>query len=223
MAQTIRENRFYFILFGVFVLVGGIYLSQSNKADAIFFFSEYRTPLLNEAFIFITLLGEAPIYLFLGIAALIVRLRYSLLVTLTGLTVLGVSKLLKMFFAIDRPITFFEQQNLVGKVILIEGIDLHSGATSFPSGHTMSAFALFTLLIFLLPSKKLYVVLLFSLALLVGISRIYLVLHFWSDVYAGGIIGAVLAMLIYVGQSRFEPSNSGRLDRPVFSFGKKAA
>ncbi len=210
-------------MFAVFILVGGIYLSQSGKADAILFFSENRSPLLNETFKFITRLGEAPMYFLIGIAALAVRLRYSLLVALTGLSVLGVSQALKYFFAEDRPITFFAKQNLTGKVNLIEGVDVHSGASSFPSGHTMAAFALYTLLILLLPTKKRYVALLFSLALLVGISRIYLVQHFWQDVYAGGIFGAVLATLIYVGQSRFETSNSGRLDRPLFRIGKKSA
>ena len=223
MSKTIRENSFFFIVFGVFILVGGIYLGQTGKADAILFFSENRSPLLNEAFKFITHFGEATVYFLVGIAALAVRLRYSLLVALTGLSVLGVSQAMKYFFAEDRPITFFAKQNLAGKVNLIEGVDLNSGATSFPSGHSMAAFALYTLLILLLPSKKRYVALLFSVALLVGISRIYLVQHFWQDVYAGAILGAALATLIYVGQSRFETSNSGRLDRPLFRIGKQSA
>ncbi|MBK9014941.1 MAG: phosphatase PAP2 family protein [Saprospiraceae bacterium] len=216
MVKTVNENRFYFVLLAVFVLVGGIYLSQSNKADAIYYFSENRTTFLNGAFIFINYLGEAYVYFLIGIAALAVRVRYSLMVAITGLSVMATSFGLKTLFAIDRPSAFFAKQNLMEKISLIDGIELHNGATSFPSGHTMSAFALYTLLILLLPSKKRYALLLFTIAFLVGVSRIYLVQHFPPDVYAGGIIGAALAMAIYSVQSRLEANPEGWLDKPLF-------
>ncbi len=216
MVKTVNENRFYFVLLAVFVLVGGIYLSQSNKADAIYYFSENRTPFLNGAFIFINYLGEAYVYFLIGITALAVRVRYSLMVAITGLSVMATSFGLKTLFAIDRPSAFFAKQNLLEKIRLIDGIELHNGATSFPSGHTMSAFALYTLLIFLLPSQKRYALSLFTIALLVGVSRIYLVQHFPPDVYAGGIIGVALAMVIYSVQSRLEANHEGWLDKPLF-------
>ena len=77
----------------------------------------------------------------------------------------------------------------------------------------MSAFALYGLLIFLLPNKKRYVLLLFLLALVVAVSRVYLVQHFWEDIYVGGLIGVILAMIFYTIDLRLE----GKLDRPLFS------
>jgi membrane-associated phospholipid phosphatase len=64
----------------------------------------------------------------------------------------------------------------------------------------------------LLPSQKRYAIPLFLLAVLIAISRLYLVQHFWPDVYVGGIIGIGLAMLWYtlLGHSTKE-----WLDRPV--------
>ncbi len=215
MANTYSENRIYFILMGLFIIIGGIYLGQSDKVDAIFFCSDNRTPFLNEAFKIITRFGEAPAYFVIGLGALAVSYRHTLLVAFTGLTVMGLSFSLKAFFAIDRPMAFFAKQNLTDRLNLIEGIEMHTGATSFPSGHTMSAFALYSLLIFLLPKKHIYGAILFLLALLVGFSRIYLAQHFWPDVYAGGIIGALWALIIFQVQSKYPPTASGWLDKSL--------
>jgi membrane-associated phospholipid phosphatase len=217
MANTFSENRIYFILMSLFIILGGIYLGQSDKVDAIFFCSDNRTPFLNEAFKIITRFGEAPAYFVIGLGALAVSYRHTLLVAFTGLTVMGLSFSLKAFFAIDRPMAFFAKQNLTDRLNLIEGIEMHTGATSFPSGHTMSAFALYSLLIFLLPKKHIYGAILFLLALLVGFSRIYLAQHFWPDVYAGGIIGAVWAVIIYSVQSYFPVGKVGWLDSSPFA------
>ncbi len=193
-------------------------MSQFDKVDAIYFFSENRSPLLNEAFKFINLLGEAYAYFLIGIGALAIRVRYSILVAMTGLVVMATSFGLKAYFAIDRPSAYFGKLNLLEKITLVDGIQLHAGATSFPSGHTMSAFALYSLVVFMLPSKKRYAAMFFTLALLVGLARIYLVQHFWPDVYAGGIVGVVLAMVIYSLLNLVQPDRSGWLDKPLFRF-----
>lgn len=218
MVKTIRENGFYFTLLGCFIILGGLYLALTNKTDAIFFFSENRSPLLDSAFRFITKLGEGPMYFMIGIAALTVRLRYSLAVALTGLTVMAFSFGLKSLFAIDRPAAFFAKQNLTEQLSFVPGVDLHTGATSFPSGHAMSAFALYSLLALLLPSQKRYALPLFLLALLIAVSRLYLVQHFWPDVYVGGIIGAGLAMLWY---GLLGDTGEGWMDRSVLQVFQK--
>lgn len=223
MAKTFKDYGVFFTLLGVFIVAGGIYLGMSSKVDAILFFSENRTPALNTAFNFITKLGEEPMYFVLALAALTYRIRYTLMIAITGLVVMGLSFSLKSFFAIDRPKAFFAKQNLLDELNLIDGIDLYTGATSFPSGHAMSAFALYTLLIFILPPKKRYILPLFSLALLVGISRVYLVQHFWPDVYVGGILGSFLAMAIYTLHTRLEPKPTSWLDKPIFKIGKFSA
>ncbi|MBI1227346.1 MAG: phosphatase PAP2 family protein [Bacteroidetes bacterium] len=215
MVKIVKENRFYFLLLSLFIIVGGIYLWQSDKVDAILFYSDNRSPFLNDVFTTVTHFGEAPAYFIIGILAFVVRFRYALLVALTGFVVMGVSFGMKSLFGIDRPLAFFTKENLLDKINFIDGVQLHSGATSFPSGHSMSAFALFSLLIFLLPTKKRYVFFFFSMALLVGISRIYLVQHFWPDVYVGGIVGAILAMLIYSFQARYPISATGWWDKSL--------
>lgn len=72
---------------------------------------------------------------------------------------------------------------------------LHS---SFPSGHSQGAFSFFCFLSLLLPAKYRGLGLLFFLmALTVCYSRIYLAAHFFADVYAGSIFGAVATTLVF--------------------------
>ncbi|WDC85721.1 phosphatase PAP2 family protein [Caloramator sp. mosi_1] len=66
---------------------------------------------------------------------------------------------------------------------------------SFPSGHTTAAFSIFTTLAFFFPYLS---VLFISLALLVGLSRIYLGVHYPTDVAAGILIGSLFSYLTYI-------------------------
>ena len=60
---------------------------------------------------------------------------------------------------------------------------------SFPSGHTTSAFACMTPLFFC--KKKSVAISAFVFAFLMGISRIYLAVHYPTDVIAGMIVGFI--------------------------------
>ncbi|MBZ5856357.1 phosphatase PAP2 family protein [Flavihumibacter profundi] len=74
----------------------------------------------------------------------------------------------------------------------------NGGSPSFPSGHTSQAFATATSLYMAFP--KWYVAVpAFGWAATVGYSRMYLGVHYPSDVVAGAIVGAGSAWLTYKG------------------------
>lgn len=60
------------------------------------------------------------------------------------------------------------------------------GSPSFPSGHAMSAFATAAVVAVLAPRMRWPVL---ALAALVGLSRVYLGVHFWLDVLVGSVLG----------------------------------
>jgi len=70
-----------------------------------------------------------------------------------------------------------------------------ASATSFPSGHTVGAFALAGVLAFASPSRTLRIVALL-LAAAVGLSRILAFRHWTSDVLASAVLGLVVARLV---------------------------
>ena len=104
---------------------------------------------------------------------------------LAGLFAFGIElplyKLLKNRIKRDRPC---EQLSSIYQRIS------PSDQFSFPSGHTAAAFVMATLISYFFPLMALP---LFSWALLVGFSRIYLGVHYPSDILAGIAIGMLSA------------------------------
>ena len=221
MRRIFRDNRLYFCWFFLCLILGSILLIANDKGDAIFFFSQNRSELSDPFFKYFTHMGEAVAYLSTAIICLFVRFRYSLLVGLTGGAVSLLSYFLKAFFAHDRPALFFRKLKMLDQINLVKGVDLNSAATSFPSGHAMAAFALYSLLVFLLPNKKRFALPLFLIALLVAVSRIYLVQHFLEDVFLGAILGLLIAILVYWANVRFDNKPQVWIDRSFLSLKKK--
>ncbi len=192
-----RSNRWFFSGMAQLFLFGGLLLALMEQGDFVWFFNRHRSAFLDFLFVYGTKLGEPIGFILAGIGLLFVGLRYVVVLPLAGFSTTVVSYFTKSFFAHDRPLAYFERLGLSDQLLFVEGVKVHSGATSFPSGHTMAGFALFAFLAFCIPQKKAGGFILFLLALVVGLSRIYLVQHFFKDVYLGAVMGVVLAMLWY--------------------------
>lgn len=67
---------------------------------------------------------------------------------------------------------------------------------SFPSGHTTAIFSVNTILAFYFPMLEAVFI---ALACLVGLSRLYLGVHYPSDVLIDLMIGVVFAYIVHFG------------------------
>jgi undecaprenyl-diphosphatase len=73
----------------------------------------------------------------------------------------------------------------------IDALGSIPGSTSFPSGHSATAFAAAVAVGLLCPRLRAP---LLALALLVAVSRAYLGVHYWSDVLAGSLLGVAIGL-----------------------------
>lgn len=152
--------------------------------------SSLQTPAVTLFFKGVTFLGDTRWFILLCLVILILaRPRWQGgLFILNALLAGGANQGLKWLFERARP----------GENPLIT-----VGGFSFPSGHSMAAMAIYGMLIYAVwhtswsrRRKGVCTVALSALILLIGLSRIYLGVHFASDVLAG--FGAGLAILSLV-------------------------
>ena len=111
-------------------------------------------------------------------------LAYGL--SLGALTLWLVVELAKALVHRRRPFIRLSQARIVGH---------RASGRSFPSGHTSQAFFMATLMAGYFHAGVWAVCLLYAIALLVGITRIYVGAHYPRDVLAGAILGSAWGLL----------------------------
>lgn len=193
----LRRNSWFLAGFILFLALALLFLAQIEKGEAIMYFNSRRSWFGDLFFRFSTHLGEAGVYLLALVGLLFVRYRHALTIPLLGIVVTLISYFSKLYFAHDRPYLYFKKLNQLDQLNTIEGVTLFGGQTSFPSGHSMSAFAIYAFLSFCLPWKKGLALAFLTAAILTAVSRIYLVQHFLQDVTLGAVMGVAIAIGMY--------------------------
>ena len=154
--------------------------------------AELRNGSLDSFFNWITLIGSKWIVLlFLTVLFLLYKKKREWVLPLwfTFFVSVVVGFVLKYF--VQRPRPF--QQGIVSIVSALEQTNFATWNFSFPSFHTLFIFSTIPLVSKLFPKlKKLWLV----LAVLVGFSRVYLGVHFLSDVLIGGILGYFIGVWV---------------------------
>ncbi len=142
--------------------------------------------------------GGIPLIILSLILMIFRRTRRYGTAMLLGLAIGAVftNLVLKVIIARPRPYTdetkAFFGTDLYQRLWLTVGQNVESDK-SFPSGHTTAAFASMTAL-FLTGNKKVSWTA-FIFAFLMAVARIYLVVHFASDVLAGILVGVIAGIL----------------------------
>ena len=97
--------------------------------------------------------------------------------------------LLKYVVGVERPKYFF-----LGSHERINSFNIEHKVNSFPSGHTQAAFTI--AMLFILYFNR-HIILILIVATLMGISRIFMSMHFPSDIFFGAYLGSIFPVLIY--------------------------
>lgn len=196
MRETWRRMAPFILACLPFWIIAGYLWSIQHVGQDLAFFNPVKGSAVDNLFIYGTLLGEAYGYVVAFLALLIWQRRDAIWIGWTALAVAVVSQSTKFAFREPRPGAHADESWFRDGVTLVEGVRPLTGMTSFPSGHTMAAFALAAILVYLLHSRSRWWLPLFLMALLVGISRIYLVMHFLEDVLAGSFLGVAVAFVV---------------------------
>jgi membrane-associated phospholipid phosphatase len=195
MLIELKKRAYFFYVAAAMLLIGLLLCIYYSKANGFLLLHPFHATWLDNFFIVFTCIGDGWLSVIVILLLFVLKKSKTALLLLFAFVLSGLlSAALKNVFCLPRPKLFFEI-NSISFHHFIDGVTL-SNNSSFPSGHTTSAFAMAT--VFALMQNKKYVhLLLVSLAILAGYSRIYLGQHFLQDVIAGSFLGIGCAMLGY--------------------------
>lgn len=165
-------------------------IKEKDIQFAFYITQFYKHRILNDIMIFITSCGD------FGMSWLIIILitnmidstrtmSIDMLIALIAATLIG-QITIKSLVRRKRPCHTYQEVDLLIPV---------PSDLSFPSCHTMSSFACSTVMIFYNP---LFGILGYIYASLTGISRLYLFVHYLSDVICGMILGILTGIIVYI-------------------------
>jgi len=210
IAQDPSVRSFSFMTLLLLILTAPILFFP--KENFTLWINQMNSPLLDTFFYLITHLGDGlvfiPIFLVLLFRSYVLSAFFAFFVAFEALIVQLVLK--KGLLAhLVRPSAYIENFDSLHQ---IAGVDLHALHT-FPSGHTQSVFLVAFFLALAFRKGLGFNLFLIGMALLTGLSRVYILQHFFVDVWFGAFIGFGLPFFtIYVLQKYHKyPSSQQRL------------
>lgn len=160
----------------------------------LYFLEDLRNPVLDFFFSFITLFGEETIFMAIGMIVFWCVDKYKgYFLLCIGFLGTVLNQFLKILCRVPRP--WVRDPNFT----IVESAKEAAGGYSFPSGHTQTSVGLYGG-IARMTEKKWLRISMIILALLVGLSRMYLGVHTPADVL---VSLAIATVLIFAGYPLF--------------------
>lgn len=184
--EFLKKNYLLFIIIICLVITGfileSVYEKEILEFDKLAFsLFKIRTPLLTKIFLIITNLGSPYVLILLTLLSFLLKnKKLSFIITANLGLITIINQVLKFIVKRPRPSDLF---------LIVET------GYSFPSGHSMVSLSFYGLLIYFIykyfknKNLKIFLITLFSLIIvLIGVSRVYLGVHFVSDVISGFLL-----------------------------------
>lgn len=143
----------------------------------------------------------SPIFILLALVIIVIVIsnkKYGLLLFVNTIFIFLLNQGLKLIFLRERPFDL---------------MITYEYGYSFPSGHTMMGIAFYGFIIYIIwqmnlsiKMKKIFTVLLIVLMILICLSRVYLGVHYLSDVLAGIFISLAYLIVFIKGVKKYVKS-----------------
>lgn len=173
----------------------------------LYLINNLHTPILDKTMVFLTQLGDAGI-IWIAIAIILLFIKKTrkcgilMLISMALGLVIG-NVLLKN--SIQRPRPCWIDTRIL--LLIPNPTDY-----SFPSGHTLASFE--AAIMILLHNKKYGIVALIA-AILISFSRIYLFVHFPTDILGGAIIGTAISIAAYCGYEKINKKLNNKFFKKI--------
>lgn len=168
----------------------------------------FRQDWMTSFWRFVTFLGDGG-WFWIVMSLILLIPRKTRRVGITALLALGIGALitnvaLKNIVARTRPYEVMEE------LVLLVNFQTDF---SFPSGHSCASFAAAMVYYWMLPRK--YGIPAVVLAALIAFSRLYVGVHYPSDVIVGIAVGIFAARLLYVVQHKIEKKKEAKIKADI--------
>ena len=193
MKEKHHWNLWFYLPASLYLLMGAAVLLFVDKGHDVIFVNKYHSSLFDNFFYYGTELGNGVLYVLFIVALMWFSFRKAAVAMMcfsaTGLLVQFFKRI--VFSDVTRPSVLLKEIDLH----FVEGVSILSHF-SFPSGHAALAFSLFCFLSQIIQPRH-WGLFFFILALIGGMSRVYLVQHFFIDVYFGALLGIGVTSIIW--------------------------
>lgn len=194
--KRILLSLFLGILFFIVMIL--VLLGKTGNFDQMVYNTiiSFRNSFFDFYFINVTKLANTSTIIFVVLLVVIIfRNRYALFLVVSSLDSILLTTIFKYFVQRSRP----------SGLKLIE-----QGGYSFPSGHTMISVCVYGYFLYLVMTKIKNKIVKYSVSILlilvilsIGVSRIYVGVHFASDVLAGYLLSICYLLLLIDMEVRF--------------------
>ena len=194
MQSAIKSNppKLFLFIYLILWLVTGVFQILYRQGIIILWVNQHNSPFFDIFFKYATHLGDGIFCIVMGLLALLWSYRKGIIILISFVISGILSQTMKQFFNEARPPVYFE--GMMKNIHTVSGVELLN-SYSFPSGHTTTAFALYTLLAIWTQKSSLSFLWLIPAAL-VAYSRMYLFQHFLIDVFVGSMLGITVSMVL---------------------------
>lgn len=176
--KTYRNGFLILVVVGIYIMMLELGCFDAIDASVYQFISSFYSSSMTSFMGVLTFLGSWIAEVIVCLICLVLGFRRGVFVScLTGISAL-VNHILKLIVQRPRP-------NVVRLVV--------ESGYSFPSGHATTSFVLYEVIAYLLWDKhKILACFVGALPLFIGVSRIYVGVHYTSDVIGGYLLGFAL-------------------------------
>ncbi|MFZ4400507.1 MAG: phosphatase PAP2 family protein [Bacteroidales bacterium] len=182
--------RLYILPLLIIWLIAFLFLLTNGYQNSFLILNSHFVVWLDYPMLLITMLGDAGFLAALLVFILIRKQPYQMSMLMLTLIVSGIAaQLFKnlVFSDWDRPPFIFSVHTVANYKLYHR---------SFPSGHSCTVAAVFTMLAYFRREHKIEIFIYSLLCLIIAYSRIYLGVHFLGDALAGLTLGISISLLL---------------------------